>query len=154
MRHRRMRSPSGRRSLEVQDAIASLAAYELSALELLKQRRTDARAARTARIVDHACHRDVLALFENLMKLALQPLGKLSFDGRRPLFELRRFRAEIAERMLPGIMGLIPARFQIGAAHASLIEIALQRFDLAHRLQISVLELLDLLACGIDFFPR
>ena len=88
------------------------------------------------------------------MKLALQPLGKLSFDGRRPLFELRRFRAEITERMLPGIVGLIPARFQIGAAHASLIEIALQRFDLAHRLQISVLELLDLLACGIDFFPR
>src|SRR5713226_7296114 len=132
MLRRRTRSPSGLRPLEVEDAMASFAADHLSPLELLKERRTDASAAGVAGIVDHARHAHLLPLFENLVELALQPLGYFLLDAGNTLLQLLDFRAQIAERVLPGVVGGVPARFQIGAARLDAFEISLQCFDLAH----------------------
>ncbi len=111
--------------------MASFAADQLSSLELLKERRTDARSAGAAGIVDHPRHGYLLALFEDLIELALQPLRYFLLDAGDALFQLLDFRAQIAERVLPGVMSGIPARFQIGAARPDAFEIGLQCFDLS-----------------------
>src|SRR5579884_2875252 len=134
MRHRRTRSPSGLRPLEVEDAMTTLAVYELTALQLLVERGTDSRAARAARLADHCSDGDVLPLFENAEEVVLQAIGQLRFECRGALFQLLHFRSKIAEGMLPFRVRSVPSRFEIGAAFAPVIEIRLQRFDLAHHL--------------------
>jgi len=92
-------------------------------------------------------------LFEDLIELALEPLGYFLLDAGGPLFQLLDFRAQIAERVLPGVMGGIPARFQIGAARPDAFEIGLQCFDLAHVFERRIFQLLDLLSRVVNLFP-
>src|SRR5207253_8885703 len=94
-RHRHRRSPSGRRPLQMENAMAALAAHQLSALELLEERRTDSRATRAAGVADDARDGDILALLEDLIELAFEPLGQLALDRGHALLQLIDLRPQI-----------------------------------------------------------
>src|SRR5256885_503181 len=114
--------------------MTSFAVDEIAALELLKQGGADTGATRTAGVADHARHGDVLALFEDLVEVALEALVERALDAAGTGLQLFHFHAKIAERMLPGIVRGVPARFELCASILTVIEILLQRLDLAHRL--------------------
>src|SRR5438105_3584964 len=118
--------------------MTSLAVDEIAALELLKQRGANTRAAGAAGIAHHPGHRNVLPLFENSIEVALEPLVQGALDTADTRLELLDFDTEIAEGMLPGVVGGVPARFELRAPGATLIEIFLQRLDLTHRLERGV----------------
>ena len=87
------------------------------------------------------------------MKFAAQALGQRRLDVGCTGLERFHLGTQIPERVLPGGMLAVPARLQIGAAGGQIIVLLLQRVDVGHRLERRVLELLDVLARGIDLFP-
>src|SRR5437764_742272 len=151
----RARHPhSSLRRLQVQNPVAALAVHQLAALELLVQRRTHARAARAARIVRHLHHRHAQPLLEDALELAAGALRQRSLELLGAFAQRRGLGAQVAEGVLPLVVLRVPALFQHRRAAAVIVELLLQPFDVRHRLQLRVLELLDVLARGVDLLPR
>jgi hypothetical protein len=134
--------------------MAALAVHKLAALELLVERRTDARAARAARVVGHFDHGHALALLEDALELAAGAVGQRLLQLRGALAQRLGLGAQVAQRMLPLVVLRVPPLLERGGAAAIVIELLLQALDVRHRLQLRVLELLDVLARGVDLLPR
>src|SRR5207244_3836068 len=152
VRARRPHSSLGR--LQVENPMTSFAEHQLPAFELLIQRRTDPRAARAARVVRHLHHRHTLPLLENALELALQPFGKRRFERLRARPERFRLGTQVAEGVLPLVVLRVPPLLEHGRAGGLVVKLLLQPFDVGHRLQLGILELLDVLPRGVDLLPR